>query len=252
MMTTCRLLYALLVLALCCCPSVCGTASSGHQVIGSDPQSNPKAAIDTGGKGQPSGSAGEAGLPGSGPGPNRLRSTGGANLEPTTEEGQGDPDTLKRIDGEAATQGNLGPGPALPENQNGGTLGLNTGQEPGGSNTGETSSSGKDTVQNPGEEATVGSENKDGEEPPSGTSSDKGEGTSTAPALSEYSDTTTGPTSTEQVPSGSVNPMAQIGTTGTVTVQSQKETVPNTTTTTGAPSRLPEIDGSLSSSAWVC
>ncbi|RNC39803.1 mucin TcMUCII [Trypanosoma cruzi] len=29
---TCRLLYALLVLALCCCPSVCVTTSSGDQV----------------------------------------------------------------------------------------------------------------------------------------------------------------------------------------------------------------------------
>ncbi|KAF8296762.1 mucin, putative, partial [Trypanosoma cruzi] len=34
-MMTCRLLCALLVLALCCCPSVCVTATGGDQVVDS-------------------------------------------------------------------------------------------------------------------------------------------------------------------------------------------------------------------------
>ncbi|EKF30804.1 mucin TcMUCII, putative [Trypanosoma cruzi marinkellei] len=179
------------------------------------------------------------------------------------------------------SQGSSSPGPAPPEAP--GPVAVTadgsdkispstTKEEPGRPTTGETSSSGKVTVQNPSEDATEEPENEDGQESPSGARSGKGEGTSTAPALPEDSDTTMGPPSTKQGPSGSANPTAQIGTNGTVTVQSQEENMPNTTTTTttapeapsttttgaptttttGAPSRPREIDGSLSSSAWVC
>ncbi|RNC42875.1 mucin TcMUCII [Trypanosoma cruzi] len=50
-MMTCRLLCALLVLALCCCPSVCMTASDGHkstELITSSSQSQVQGGLDKG------------------------------------------------------------------------------------------------------------------------------------------------------------------------------------------------------------
>ncbi|RNC52811.1 mucin TcMUCII [Trypanosoma cruzi] len=94
MMMTCRLLCALLVLALCCCPSECGTGSDddkptvlsssspelkeqGNPVLGQDPVKGPGAVLGSGkrsedGSGEASGGHSNthdgAGMPGqSGP-----------------------------------------------------------------------------------------------------------------------------------------------------------------------------------------
>ncbi|EKF32146.1 mucin TcMUCII, putative [Trypanosoma cruzi marinkellei] len=278
-MMTCRLLCALLVLALCCCSSVCstGTGDDSPEVEGSG-----KSLTHPEGKGVSGQLAGTPDRPGAG-------TTESKDPSKTVQQetkitgtdvlgSQGTPSTVMTGGENETSQGSV-LAPAPPEVS--GPVAVTaegpykispstTKQGQGGLNTGETSSSGNGTIQNPSEEVTEEPENEDGEEPLSGSRSDKGEGTSTSPALPEDSDKTTGPTSTEQGPSGSANPMAQIRTTGTVTAQIQEETVTNTTTTTapeapstttteaptttttGAPSRLPEIDGSLSSSAWVC
>ncbi|EKF28920.1 mucin TcMUCII, putative [Trypanosoma cruzi marinkellei] len=280
MMMTCRLLCALLVLALCCCPSVCMAEDDG------DPPSESVLTITPpGGKGVSGSLAGTpdspaAVTPESNDPPKTVQQQ--ANISGTDVSGLQGASSTVLTGGENEKSQGSGSGPAPPgvsgpvavTAEGPYKISLNTTKQgQGGLNTGETSSSGNGTIQNPSEEVTEETKNEDGGEPPSGARSDKGEGTSTVPALPEGTDTTTGPTSTEQGPSGSANPTAQIGTNGTVTVQSQEENMPNTTTTTttttapeapstttteaptttttGAPSRLPEIDGSLSSSAWV-
>ncbi|EKF27728.1 hypothetical protein MOQ_008539, partial [Trypanosoma cruzi marinkellei] len=90
MMMTCRLLCALLVLALCCCSSVCVTGSGdGHD--SPEPGSNRDGTIDTDRSRQTSGSAGEAGLPGPGLRPDPQSSRVGGSPMPTTKEVQDDP-----------------------------------------------------------------------------------------------------------------------------------------------------------------
>ncbi|KAF5219622.1 hypothetical protein ECC02_007359 [Trypanosoma cruzi] len=120
-------------------------------------------------------------------------------------------------------------------------------------------SSGNGTTQNPGENDAVGSSKPDGKEPNSGTTTDIGKGKGTGSAPSASPDPTPPGPITEEQPSGSANPVQQIQkanaptTTSTAPEASSTTTTETpTTTTTRAPSRLREIDGSLSSSAWVC
>ncbi|EKF29086.1 mucin TcMUCII, putative [Trypanosoma cruzi marinkellei] len=199
MMTTCRLLCALLVLALCCCPSACAAGSDGveedglsgpspplqKQNLGPNPQNedhgdatplpspeahttlHPKTQVDAKGKDiiTPSATAEEG-----------LRSTGGSeSLSP----------------GHAAAKGN----PATP---------MSSAPAAEVSKKTETASRDEDTLKKV----------KTPEDPLKTTTTT----TTRAP-------TTTTTTTAPEAP---------------------------TTTTTRAPSRLREIDGSLSSSAWVC
>ncbi|EKF29291.1 mucin TcMUCII, putative [Trypanosoma cruzi marinkellei] len=312
MMTTCRLLCALLVLALCCCSSVCVTASndvdqtkhgsgSSHERTQEADGSSGSALLSQSSTGQASSGnpASELSVPAitAGPGtvgmvdtPQSLRN----NVEQPngTSDLQLVADPLKTVQQEAEITGTGVPGSRsasskeYKENEgrkseaSGPVHVPSEGQDKASTESvtkeerskSVLSNSGAGTIQKPSEKDTEETEKNDSEEPTSAMTSDNGNGTSTAPALPEGTDTTLRPTSTEQGPSGSANPMAQIGTNSTVTVQSQEETVPNTTTTTitapeapstttteaptttttGAPSRLPEIDGSLSSPAWVC
>ncbi|EKF30778.1 mucin TcMUCII, putative [Trypanosoma cruzi marinkellei] len=337
MMTTCRLLCALLVLALCCCPSVCVAEGDAEVTDNSRTLLIPEPPV-TGVSGQAntfvtSSSTGLADpLPAPGgkadaqmnPGPGTVTVVsdgqgGGTPERPRNDTEQpngtsglqlaaGPPKSVQQEAEITETSGSMsesesskehkateekqseasGPRHVPPEDPVTPSLESVTKEEPSRSEfsiseagtvqtlienqTPQRLSSGhgtiqkptkKDTVQKSSEKATKLSEKNDVEEPTSGTTSDNGNGTSTTPALPEDSDKTTRPTNTEQGRGGSANPMAQIGTNSTVTVQSQEETVPNTTTTTtapeaptttttGAPSRPREIDGSLSSSAWVC
>ncbi|EKF27620.1 mucin TcMUCII, putative, partial [Trypanosoma cruzi marinkellei] len=244
----CRLLCALLVLALCCRPSVCVTTSDGDSRSDSFLTHTPPGETVVSGQFPGTPVSPGAGMPDLKDPAKAVQQQ--AEISATDVSGAQGASSTVMTEGEKEKSEGSGSGPAPPEAP--GTVDVTakspdkispstTKQEAGTPNTGETSSSGKSTVQNPSEEATVGLENEDGEEPTSGTRSDKGEGTSTAPALSEDSDTTMGPTSTEEGPtgsggstSGSANPMSQIGTNGTVTVETH-ENVPNTSTTTTAP-----------------
>ncbi|EKF28165.1 mucin TcMUCII, putative [Trypanosoma cruzi marinkellei] len=225
---TCRLLCALLVLALCCCPSVCGTTSSGHQVIGPDPGSNQNGTGATGGNGQASISPGAIVLQGPDPNPDSPKSRVGEIPRPNTEQepdeagglgpssgpatpsAKGPAGKLKGIDEKAASQGISGTGPANSEHPS--TL-ATTAQE-----NGENDTEGVQSSNNP-------STNQ--------TNMKADDSTETFAVNTTNTTTTTTTTTAPEAPS-------------TTTTEAP------TTTTTGAPSRLPEIDGSLSSSAWVC
>ncbi|KAF8296818.1 putative mucin TcMUCII [Trypanosoma cruzi] len=192
-MMTCRLLCALLVLAMCCCPSVCVTATGGDQ--------------------------------------NKV----GSSLPRAQSQGAGGPESQRTPSKE------------------------HTGSE---SQTSQGLISGNGTTQNPGENDAVESSKPDGKEPTSGTTTDNGKGKGTGSAPSGSPDSTSPGPITEEQPSGSANPVQQIqkanAPTITTTTTTKAPTTTTTTTeaptttTTRAPSRLREIDGSLSSSAWVC
>ncbi|EAN93658.1 putative mucin TcMUCII [Trypanosoma cruzi] len=274
MMMTCRLLCALLVLALCCCPSVCVTvtADAGQDVpsVQTTPLQQPVLGASSSNPQTPTvlvtdsaGAAAQAGLVVAGGGSGKRTDTG------------------KETGGVAGTPeiaGNSAEHPRSEKEKSQGT------------------SSGSATVQNRDEKDTPGLKNSGGGEQTSGRTGDSGKGTDLGPALPDGSDTTSLELGTKQEPSGSgesggsggsANPVAQIGTVGSVSSQIQKENAPSTTTTTTttapeapsttttttttttapeapsttttttttttrAPSRLRKIDGSFSSSAWVC
>ncbi|KAF8296588.1 putative mucin TcMUCII [Trypanosoma cruzi] len=303
-MMTCRLLCTLLVLALCCCPSVCVTATGEGTDKGSIstlPQSK-----GAGGQGTPGGSIkgqtsisengtvktpGENGAVGSKtPGIEEVKSgtasdsgkvkspetgtqdstradaeeprdapvlqgaAGAESLneqEPITESSRSDSaDPAKTVQEQAQITGPGGPeSRSTPSKE----------QKGSESQTSQGLSSGNGSTQNPGGKDAVGSNKPDGKEPNSGTTTDigKGKGTGSAPSASPDS-TPPGPI-TEEQPGGSANPVQQIqkanASTTTSTAPETSSTTTTeapTTTTTRAPSLLREIDGSLSSSAWVC
>ncbi|KAF8279046.1 putative mucin TcMUCII [Trypanosoma cruzi] len=205
MMMTCRLLCALLVLALCCCSSVC---------------------------------AGDA-------------------LEAT--EGQGDTNdpnllSLSPKSKSAASNGGVaGPAASAPG-------GIPGNSQPGSSSNGAAEQPEKGVIEG-GPTVTVPQGNaesvkvqRDDKESTTGTT--RSTSTPTEKIVKEAEDTakTTNTTTTTQPPTTNTTNTTQAPTTTTTTTQapSTKNTEAPTTTTTRAPSRLREVDGSLSSSAWVC
>ncbi|EKF29442.1 mucin TcMUCII, putative [Trypanosoma cruzi marinkellei] len=231
MMTTCRLLCALLVLALCCCLSVCVAESDVTQVSEPDLGSNRDEKSEMEGKGLPSSSAGEAGPPGPGQAHDSLKTPvveapkaatkeeqgdargSGSSSEPTKPSANNETGNLNGSDEKPTPQGIQVPGPALPEKPITETPDPNTGQEPGDTGTQEAQSSNNPSTNQ------------------RNTNVDNSTETSAPTTINTTRTTTT--TTAPEAPS-------------TTTTEAP------TTTTTGAPSRLREIDGSLSSSAWVC
>ncbi|EAN94144.1 putative mucin TcMUCII [Trypanosoma cruzi] len=308
MMMTCRLLCALLVFALCCCPSVCVTATGEGTDKGSVSTSPASAAPTSGGDGQGTPGVsitgqtsssdngtvqtpGENGAVGSeNPGIEEVTSgtasdsgkvkspeTGTQDSTRADAEEPRDPTVLQGAAGaasingqessrEARTSDSADPaktvqeqaqitGPAGPGSQS-----TSSKEQKGSeSQTPQGLSSGNGTTQNPGENDAVGSKKPDGKEPNSGTTTDIGKGKGTGSAPSASPDPTPPGPITEEQPSGSANPVQQIqkanaSTTTSTAPEASSTTTTETpsTTTTRAPSRLREIDGSLSSSAWVC
>ncbi|EAN96549.1 putative mucin TcMUCII [Trypanosoma cruzi] len=190
-MTTCRLLCALLVLALCCCPSVCAEESTEHTEVkapvATSPQS-PSSVTLTQGKGQ-------SGLLGNGSGADQGRNAGA---------GPSSTGVLPQSkDAKSAVQ-------------------IKDGYNTTGS---------QNSRSTPAEEA-----NQEAEDPAETTTT-----TTTTHAPTTITTTTTKApiTTTTEAPT-------------TTTEAPTTTTEAPTTTTTRAPSRLREVDGSLSSSAWVC
>ncbi|KAF8302320.1 putative mucin TcMUCII [Trypanosoma cruzi] len=176
-MMTCRLLYALLVLALCCCPSVCAVESTQHTevkaVVAASPQSPPSVTL---------------------------------------------------------SQGTSQPG--SPSNGSGAEKGITAVAGPAPTAAGPESGDVSNTLQNHGSDGTPGAE--------IGTRQSAEEASQEAEDPAETTTTTT----TTYAPTTITTTTTKAPTTNTE--------APTTTTTTHAPSRLREIDGSLSSSAWVC
>ncbi|EAN91096.1 putative mucin TcMUCII [Trypanosoma cruzi] len=202
-MMTCRLLCALLVLALCCCPSVCAAETeeitvdleAEDEVDGRDNRQSPHAPGIPMNQNQTQAESPEA-APSLPPPPSVAQS-----------QGTGQPGSSSN--GAAAKHGN-----------NAGDTGTLPGPH-------SQSSGAHNTVQREGTEDTSGEKS--------------GASTSTEQAIKKVDDsaetTMTTTTTTTKAP-----------TTTTTTTTTEAPT----TTTTRAPSRLREVDGSLSSSAWVC
>ncbi|KAF8278869.1 putative mucin TcMUCII [Trypanosoma cruzi] len=206
MMMTCRLLCALLVLAFCCCPSLCVAdtelkdtgAHVQEQGNGIPPppsqptDNNDKSNIQAVGK-----DAGESSL----------------LLEGPQGKGHSDPPTT----GSVAKLGNGGGD----EPRSTSTEGLGPNEVP-------------NTLKADGNKGTTGlpSDKRLSEEQANSESEDSTEETTTTTTTTTKAPTTT-TTTTTQAPSTTTTEVPAVS-------------------TTHAPSRLREIDGSLSSSAWVC
>ncbi|KAF5217060.1 putative mucin TcMUCII [Trypanosoma cruzi] len=185
MMTTCRLLCALLVLALCCCPSVCVTANKVNDTPSAEP-AVPK-------------------VPG---------------VQEPVEKGV---EQSERVEKPVIAAG----------------MGNTQGMVSGGSSNSQGASgvSGQSTLQTPGVPL----------RPPTVPTAASGEQSGLiVPEKKEEKKTTTSTTTT------TTTTKAPTTTTTTTTTTSTTTTEAPTTTTTRTPSRLREMDGSLSSSAWVC
>ncbi|EKG06691.1 mucin TcMUCII, putative [Trypanosoma cruzi] len=218
MMMTCRLLCALLVLALCCCPSVCVTESSQVSVKDSPTHS--------------------------------LTPPQGTGLSGTTNTSTTSipavPAAVSSGKNESPnTQGTPGAGQALPENPS-------VVAAPAGSPGPESSVPIKNEV--PGGSGISGSPGNPG--PVADTVEKNGDNDTTE--SKSGNNPSTDQTNTNADDSAKKNTAATINTTTTTTTTTAPEapstttTEAPTTTTTRAPSRLREIDGTLSSSAWVC
>ncbi|KAF5216841.1 hypothetical protein ECC02_006806 [Trypanosoma cruzi] len=184
-MTTCRLLCALLVLALCCCPSVCVAIPERAPI--------PEGQVDGKGSGQLSHA------PGAAPATTVGSPVPGLAAERGSEAGHGG----------VATDPQLQPF-AAPNNLKGKDTDDNKKKEIGTSSSAE-------------------QRNKSEEDSAQKTTTT----TTTQPPTTTTTTTTKTTTTAPEAPSTT-------------------NTEASTTTTTRAPSRLREMDGSLSSSAWVC
>ncbi|EAN98455.1 putative mucin TcMUCII [Trypanosoma cruzi] len=174
-MMTCRLLCALLVLALCCCLSVCAAAPTEHTEVKAPVAASPQSLVPE----EPRKEIGNSGSPSKESGAEQGRDAGaGPSSTAAGPESVGVSNTLQNHDTD---------GTPVPE--------IGTRQS--------------------AEEA-----NQEAEDPAEKTTT-----TTTYAPTTITTTTTKAPTTTTEAP---------------------------TTTTTSAPSRLREIDGSLSSSAWVC
>ncbi|EAN90667.1 putative mucin TcMUCII [Trypanosoma cruzi] len=261
-MTTCRLLCALLVLALCCCPSVCVTEGSGEQDAGSG--STTAQSQGSGGAGltntstEPNSTGPTDASPSKIPGSVTVEITGNDAKQPHgTPSSQGTGDAVVRNGPTSITAASApdsaGPAKTLQEpatiSEAGGKGPLSqssNGQTQSGNPTSQGSSAGTGVPETPGTE---------GPEPitkevPSGSDGSGSSGGSANPNTSSSS--VTAPVSAqiqkENAPTTTTTTTTKAPTTTTTTTTE----APTTTTTTRAPSLLRESDGSLSSSAWVC
>ncbi|PBJ79626.1 mucin TcMUCII [Trypanosoma cruzi cruzi] len=211
-MMTCRLLCALLVLALCCCPSVCVTAD-GEKDVNISVQPPVQPGVQT-----PSSTQLQSDISGV------TRPKGNSDTTQVQNQasgGGGSENSLLTPSAPAGESVTYGPkGSTVPET---------------GSTQETDAMTGAGVLQiKPGNEESPDSR------------------TVTAPS------TTITTTTTESTTTNTTTTTTQAPSTTTTTTTTQAPigkattTEAPTTTTTRAPSRLREIDGSLSSSAWVC
>ncbi|EAN97546.1 putative mucin TcMUCII [Trypanosoma cruzi] len=199
MMTTCRLLCALLVLALCCCPSVCATdITLNEPQIEGNGASLPSTTSET--KPKTQSPADTSPLPSPSEGEQEKGKAGPSGLVPASEEEDTarDEQTLNGPDSHSSVA--------------------------------------TSTLQSEGTDGTSGSQSRTSKVAEKATEEAKNPAaTITTTTTKTPSTTTTTSTTTTEAPSNTA-----------------MTTEAPTTTTTRAPSRLREIEGSLSSSAWVC
>ncbi|ESS60484.1 mucin TcMUCII [Trypanosoma cruzi Dm28c] len=289
MMMTCRLLCALLVLALCCCPSVCAEeaqeATEG-QGDTNDPNLLPpspksKAASSNGGVAGPAASA-----PGGIPGNDQVEAAENSATEPAAAEIESKAPGLDALEPKV----NAVPNTSLTEGVNGNkgsdidtiqtadqtdnnvevvtetTESITTTVSPENNKSPEAKGKGANSLPHATEDkqgtGNSGSSSL-GSSADSGRSAVEGDSTVTEPqsnnalntTQTEVNNGTTGPrsgTSSSADQTGRNAEDAAKTTTTTTQAPSNTTTEAPAVSTTHAPSRLREIDGSLSSSAWVC
>ncbi|KAF5214040.1 hypothetical protein ECC02_013401 [Trypanosoma cruzi] len=215
-MMTCRLLCALLVLALCCCPSVCATADGeGVNILG---QPLPQPGVQT-------------------PSSTQLQSdnsgVAGSQSNSDTTKGQ------NQVTGRGGGENSLLTPPA--PTRESATSGTKESTDPEAGRTQE-----PDAMTGAG---VLQIQPRDAESPDSRTV--------TAPSTATTGMSPTPPNELEKNSAKRITAPATTTTTTTTTTAPEApstttSTEAPTTTTTRAPSRLREVDGSLSSSAWVC
>ncbi|EAN96292.1 putative mucin TcMUCII [Trypanosoma cruzi] len=261
-MTTCRLLCALLVLAACCCPSVCVTATGGDPNKGSSSLS-PSQSKEAGAQGTSGDSASQSSTdptdasPSKSPGTGTVKNPGNDAKQPHSAPGsQGAGDAHNRNGQEpikeSSTSGSAEPNEKVQEQATisgaggkGPSSQPSNGQTQSENPTSQGSSAGNGVPRSPG---TEGSESipKEGAD---GSDASGSPGGSVSPAAASISVTASVPAQgqKENAPTTTTTTTTKAPTTTTTTT-----TEAPTTTTTRAPSLLRESDGSLSSSAWVC
>ncbi|KAF5216230.1 hypothetical protein ECC02_011011 [Trypanosoma cruzi] len=222
-MMTCRLLCALLVLALCCCPSVCVTVD-GEDTGARDPIPTPPKHVNQHGEPQESITVDGVLQAGS----RRNSEDGSRNNKSTPPKEEKKSVKVLTPNTEASVAGQAGPvdinGHVAKENVD--------------------PLQGSDTVNAGQDVKRADTEIK--------TNTTKNTTRTNAPTTS----TTTKTTAPEAPSNTAMNTEAPTTTTTTTTTTTEAPIITSTeaptTTTTRAPSHLREIDGSLSSSAWVC
>ncbi|KAF5216631.1 hypothetical protein ECC02_010584 [Trypanosoma cruzi] len=206
MMTTCRLLCALLVLALCCCPSVCAEETpKDTEAERSEQHQFPPALAGPQGASQ--------------------------SLSPST---------VSAADREDIQPGALESGEHV-TSHSGSPIILPSAEKGKVGEEGPISEEAASALQKQGDKGTTGSQ--------SGQSISEEQADKNSEALSKTTTTTTtqAPTTTTTTTTAPEPPS-----TTTTEASSTTNTEAPAVSTTRAPSRLREVDGSLSGSAWVC
>ncbi|KAF5216074.1 hypothetical protein ECC02_011190 [Trypanosoma cruzi] len=194
MMTTCRLLCALLVLALCCCPSVC--------VADTQPEKPPNGTTTN---------------------------TAPAPIKPAIANGKAANPVSRAPEEEPKVEGELGkPGLDTAVEQTNNAPGT-----PGSTGSGQQSIEVSNALQRKGTDSKTGPQGGTNQSADQTVQNDEDPAQTTTTTTTTKAPTTTTTTTAPEAPS--------------ITTKEAP-----TTTTTRAPSRLREIDGSFSSSAWVC
>ncbi|KAF8295228.1 putative mucin TcMUCII [Trypanosoma cruzi] len=213
MMTTCRLQCALLVLALCCCPPVCVKAETREIIAVPDADTERKSTS-----------------------PSRL------SLENIPAEGEDNinapnppsiaPEVASEVAGQSILSSN-GSG-ERPEKIDEDGQGL--------SDPGKKPNNSTNELRTENNNGTTGSKNGTSQSADQTDPNAKDPAATTATTAAQVQSDKATTTTTTEAPSKTTTTKAPRDTT----------TKPPTTTTTRAPSRLREMDGSLSSSAWMC
>ncbi|EAN98610.1 putative mucin TcMUCII [Trypanosoma cruzi] len=216
-MITCRLLCALLVLALCCCPSVCAEEGPTDKLKTTTTNNTTKAQNGTESQGSDL--------------------SGSPTNESVVEQGK------SPVTGHLGSSGSgFGVGSGIVDGDEKSSTGILT-----------QSDDATDNLQREGNKDTTGSQSS--KKPSTEEENKKGEDTSETTATTTKEPTTT-TTTAQATTTTTTTTTTKAPSTTTTTTQAPNNTtteVPTTTTTTTrTPSRLREIDGSLSSSAWVC
>ncbi|EAN85737.1 putative mucin TcMUCII [Trypanosoma cruzi] len=224
MMMTCRLLCALLVLALCCCPSVCVAHSTEETIVVSEVE-------------------------------DVKESTSSSTL---SSESKVEDNSDEERDSGTGSDEDRGTNVPVPLVSSGAVMQSNEAEMPvqTGEKKGTTEDKNDTTASNSRSKGSTAEQGKADVDGGKGLTAPKRQSGDVIDTVHAEDRSTTGPQSRTSKSADQTNQEAKVAAATTTTTTTE---APSTTTTeapavstTRAPSRLREIDGSLSSSAWVC